>query len=97
MVLNHTCPLAFSIRYYECQKQWCGCSQRGPGSQISEVIAWGSGSNSWTSVRCELPWKWKVSGHLCSNDRTHVEDLKHPVEIRPPSGDRFLVALHVES
>ena len=40
------------------------------------------------------PWNWKVS---CSDDRMHVEDLKNPVEIRPPSGDRLLVVLRVES
>ena len=40
---------------------------------------------------------WKVSVYLCSNGRTHVEDLKNLVEIQPPSGDLLLVVLRVES
>ena len=29
-------------------------------------------------------------------DRTHIEDVKDPMEVLPPSGNRTLVILHVE-
>ena len=35
------------------------------------------------------------NGHH-SSDRTHVKDLKNPVEVQPPGGDRRFILLRVE-
>jgi len=31
----------------------------------------------------------------CRRDKTHVKDMKNPVEVRPPTDDRFFIVLRV--
>ena len=42
-------------------------------------------------------WNRRVSTGPYPNNGTHLEDLKHLVEVQLPGGDRLLVALGVET
>ena len=41
-------------------------------------------------------WKQEVSKGPYSSDKTHVEDLKHLVQVQPPGSDLFLVGLGMQ-
>jgi len=54
-----------------------------------------SGAVTCASVASSV-WKREVSNGRTKVNRTHVEDLKNPGEVQPPSGDHFFIVLCVE-
>ena len=52
--------------------------------------------NGYTRVYCKLGLEMDSQRRLCESYATHVEDMKDPVEVRPPGRDRLFVILRME-
>ena len=64
------------------------------GARVRNVLM--STRNGCTCVHSKLSLgveSWQLS---CRSDRTHVEDVKNPVEVRPPGSNRLFIILRVE-
>ena len=51
--------------------------------------------DSYVCIYRELSLGMNINNSRTKNDRTHVEDEKDPVEVRPPGGDRLPIILRV--
>ena len=60
------------------------------------VIFWLTARTAGSVLIANVFWKQEVSKGPYSGDKTHVEDLKHLVQVQPPGGDLFLVGLGMQ-